>query len=145
MRREHVRSLRWTASTDCVGPSAPSPRATASTRSLAPAWNTVLLIHIAQAGTHQLERDYTADEAGHLAADLLEYAASDTVDAHGDDDRHEIGSVKITGTDSIPPTSVRSLFPLVELHEQGGLGIEYTPGSAHGRVAQASHGVWSRR
>jgi hypothetical protein len=92
-------------------------------------WNTVLLIHIAQAGTHQVERDYTADEAGHLA-DLLEYAASDTVDAQGDDDRHEIGSVKITGTDSIPPTSVRSLFPLVELHEQGGLGMEYTPGSA---------------
>jgi hypothetical protein len=93
-------------------------------------WNTVLLINIAQAGTHQVERDYTADEAGHLA-DLLEYAASDTVDAQGDDDRHEIGSVKVvTDTDSIPPTSVRSLFPLVELHEQGGLGIEYTPGSA---------------
>ena len=32
--------------------------------------NTVLLIRIAQAGTHQVERDYTADEAGHLG-DLL--------------------------------------------------------------------------
>jgi hypothetical protein len=132
LRSNHdsVESPTWTASTDYASHSATSPHDTGANTVVGPSvWHTVLLIHTAQAGTHQIERDYTSDEAGHLA-DLLNYAADHTVDARSGDDRHHLGIVQLSGTDSIPPTSVHALFPLVELFEEGGLGLEYTPGNA---------------